>query len=366
MSLLDSVLPYALLVVYVALTLVAARYGSRLVVRIARSVAVKRKLPASLPEFIATIVRGLVWFVAAVLVVAEASVTFGLQQAIVDSISNFLSVNAARFGVMLVTIVGGYIALRIFGIVFSEYKRHSKMHPLTLGLFENIVHYLVYAVVAVLLLTNVLVMAGLQTIAGTLVTLFTVFIGLVVSFAATGSIGNALSGLVVMSWRPFMETDRVEVAGGVYGDVLEVDIMFTKIKTIKNEIVNVPNTQILNNKIVNYSALGKVIVHYEVTIGYDVSRERVERLLLTAAERTDLLLRDPKPFVLIRSLDNNYVSYEINAYTGQPNQLVTISSDLMKNTLDVFARAGIEILSPQYVAVRKSGVTVKRNRRNAK
>jgi uncharacterized membrane protein YgcG len=114
--------------------------------------------------------------------------------AIVDSISNFFSVNSGRFGVMVVMVVGAYIALRIFGIVFSEYRQHSKMHPLTLGLFENLVHYLVYAVVAVLLLTNLLVMAGLQTIAATLVTLFTVFIGLVVSFAATGSIGNALSG----------------------------------------------------------------------------------------------------------------------------------------------------------------------------
>ena len=113
-------------------------------------------------------------------------------------------------------------------------------------------------------------MAGLQTVAGTLVTLFAVFIGLVVSFAATGSIGNALSGLVVMSWRPFKEADCVEVGGGVYGDVLEVDIMFTRIKTIKNEIVHVPNSQILSNKIVNYSALGKVIVHYQVAIGYDV------------------------------------------------------------------------------------------------
>jgi small-conductance mechanosensitive channel len=362
----DSVLPYVLLVVYVAVTLVGARYGSHLIVRMARKIGAKRNLPASLLEFIASVVRGLVWLVAASLVVAEGSTTFGLQQAIVNSISNFLTVNAGRFGVMLVIIVGAYIALRIFGIVFSEYKRHSKMHPLTLGLFESVVHYLVYAVVAVLLLTNVLVMAGFQTIAGTLVTLFTVFIGLVVSFAATGSIGNALSGLVVMSWRPFKEADRVEVGGGVYGDVLGVDVMFTRIKTIKNEIVHVPNTQILSNKIVNYSALGSVIVHYEVTIGYDVERELVERLLLAAAKRTECLLQVPKAFVLIRNLDNNYVSYEINAYTDRPNQLVTTYSNLMTNTLDVFAEAGVEILSPQHVAVRKSYLTVKRTRRNPK
>jgi small-conductance mechanosensitive channel len=336
-----------------------------LVVPFARKIATKRNLPASLIDFTASVLRGAIWLIAASLVLAEGSATFGLQEAIVGSISNFLSLNAARFGVMLVMVVGAYIALRIFGIIFSEYKRHSKMHPLTLGLFETVVHYLVYAVVAVLLLTNILVMVGLQTIAGTLVTLFTVFIGLVVSFAATGSIGNALSGLVVMSWRPFREGDRVEVGGGTYGDVQEVDIMFTQIKTIKDEVVHVPNSQILANKIVNYSQLPKVIVHQEVTIGYDVPRSKVEVLLLKATERIDNLLTEPKPFVLVRALDNNYVAYEINAYTNQPSGLVNTYSQLMKSILDHFAKAGIEILSPQHIALRKSNLTVQAKRRHA-
>jgi small-conductance mechanosensitive channel len=111
---------------------------------------------------------------------------------------------------------------------------------------------------------------------------------------------------------------------------------------------------------VNYSALGKVIVHYQVTIGYDVPREKVERLLLDACERTDGLLREPKPFVFVRDLNNNYVSYEINAYTDRPNRLIAIYSDLMKHALDTFERAGVEILSPQHIALRKSQPTVHR------
>jgi uncharacterized membrane protein len=133
MSLLDSILPYALLVVYVAATLVAARYGSRLVARVARKIVEHQNMPASLLDFVASMLRGLIWLIAASLVLAEASVSFGLQQAILDSISNFLRSNAGRFGVMLVIVVGGYIGLRIFAIIFSEYKRHSKLHPLTLG-----------------------------------------------------------------------------------------------------------------------------------------------------------------------------------------------------------------------------------------
>jgi small-conductance mechanosensitive channel len=228
-----------------------------------------------------------------------------------------------------------------------------------MDLFENVVRYLVYVIVAVLLLTNVLVMAGLQTLATTLVTLFTVFIGLSVSFSATGSIGNALSGIVVMSWRPYKAGDRVDV-GGVYGDIVEVDIMFTRIRTIKNELVHVPNSQVLSTKIVNYSAMPLVIVHYEVTIGYDVPRATVEKLLIQAAHSASGLLAEPEPFVLVTNLDNNFVAYQINAYTDRPNELITLYSKLMQAILDTFSEAGVEILSPQHVAIRDSTSTVNR------
>lgn len=359
-ELLVSIEAYVLLIVYILVTIALAKLGSHLVVRLARRFS--SRLPSGLVDFVGSLLRGLIWVVAALLVITEASITFGLERAIAESISSFLSANAGRFGVMLVIVVGGYIGLRIFGIVFVEYKRHSKLHPLTLDLFENIVHYVVYAIIAILLLANVLVMAGLETLAGTLVTLFAVFIGLVVSFAATGSIGNALSGIVVMSWRPYRQGDRVEIGGNVYGDVLEVDVMFTKIKTIKNEVVHVPNSQVLTNKIVNYSTMPKVIVHYQVTIGYDFPHSLVEELLLDSARITEGISSEPVPFVLIRDLDNNYVAYEINAYTDKPNQLITIYSALMRNVLERFAKAGVEILSPQHIAVRQSAVAVKRER----
>jgi small-conductance mechanosensitive channel len=277
-----------------------------------------------------------------------------LRQMLLDSLSSFLGFNAGRIGVMIIIIIGGYLVTRVLGIVFVEYKRRTKLHPMTVDLLQSVVRYLVYAIVAVLLFTNILVMAGLQTLAGSLVTLFAVFIGLVVSFAATGSIGNALSGLVVMSWRPYREGDRVDIGGNIYGDIVEVDVMFTKVRTIKDELIHVPNSQVLNNKIVNYSALGRVIVHYQVTISYDVPRQHVERLLIEASKHVDGLLPDPKPFVLVRELNNNYVSYEINAYTDEPNQLTTTYSNLLKNILDWFGRAGVEILSPQHITIRKS------------
>jgi len=358
----DTVQTYVILGITIVVTLLAAKLGIRLVNRLTRRLSTQGKSPG-IVEFAGAVGRILIWLIAVSVILIDVLATFGLRQLLLESVSQFLVSNAGRFGVMLIILIGGYVATRILRIFFAEYKPRTKLHPLTVDLVQSVARYLIYAIVAVLMLTNILVMAGLQTLAGTLVTLFTVFIGLAVSFSATGSIGNVLSGLVLMSWRPYKEGDRVELGAGVYGDVVEVDVMFTKIKTIKDEIVHVPNSQVLGNKVVNYSELNKVIVHYQITIGYDVPRKLVEKLLIRSARLTPNLLPDPEPYVLLRDLNNNYVSYEINAYTDEPNALVSTYSSLMRNILDAFENAGVEILSPQHLALRKSSTTVTHKRR---
>ena len=351
---------YLLLTGVVIVTIVILKFSSHFVARITDRF--RSRGNQQLADFTGSLIQTGIWILGGVIIIVGVSLTFGLHGIILDSLWSFLSGNAVRLGVMLVIVIGGYIVLRIASIFFSEYRRRSKLHPFTLALFQHVVRYLVYAIVAVLLVTNLLVMAGLQTIAGTLLELFTVFIGLVVSFAATGSIGNALSGLVIMSWRPYKEGDRVDIANGVYGDVVEMEVMFTQVRTIKDEIVHVPNSHVLGNKIVNYSALPQVIVHQEVTIGYDVPRKRVEKLLLASALKTENLLAEPKPFVLVKRLDSYTVAFEINAYTNKPSELATTYSELMKSILDDFEATGVEILSPQHIALRKSELTFKPKR----
>jgi small-conductance mechanosensitive channel len=347
---------YLVLVVTVVIAFVVAKLLVRLVAKAANKLQLTGRFTPDLAEFVGTILRTAVWLALGLFVLTQILLVFGLQDILMRSVLSFLAENAARIGVMILLAVVGYVAIRILGIVFAEYKRRTKLQPITVDLLYSLARYLVYALVVVLVFTNILVMAGLQTLAGTLVTLFAVLIGLVVSFAATGSIGNALSGLVIMSWRPYGEGDRVEIGNGTYGDVMEVDVMFTKIRTIKDEIIHIPNSQVLGNKIINYSALPKVIVHQEVTIGYEVSRKRVEQLLLEAAKGSEGLLPEPEPFVLVRNLYNSFVAYEVNAYTDRPSELVRTYSSLMKSILDRFERAGIEVLSPEHVTVHRSGL----------
>jgi small-conductance mechanosensitive channel len=347
-----TIIPYVVLLALIAILLFVARRVAPLTSRLIEILRTRLNLSEGVADLLSALVRFAIWFVAAILVVTATLVTFGLGQVIAESIVLSLTTNASRIAVVVLTLVISYILVRLIRVFLTEFRTRTKLHPFTVNLLENLATYFIYAIAALFILTNILVAAGLATIAGSLVTLFTVLIGLVVSFAATGSIGNALAGLLLMSWRPYREGDRVEIGTGTYGDILEIDVMFTKVRTIKDEMVYVPNLQVLSNRIMNYNGFERCIVHQQVTIGYDVKRTIVEELLRRAAENTEGLLRDPPSFVLITNLDNYYVAYQINAYTKRQNELVRIYSDLMKNILDVFDAAGVEILSPQYAVLR--------------
>jgi small-conductance mechanosensitive channel len=179
----------------------------------------------------------------------------------------------------------------------------------------------------------------------------TIFLGAVLSLGSTGVIGNLLAGYVLIFQRPFALGDRVRI-GEVVGDVVESSLIVTRLRTIKNEVVTVPNSSIVGGHVVNYSSLARqegLILHTAVTIGYDTPWRQVEALLLAAAERTAGVLREPAPFVLQTALGDFYVHYELNVYTDRPGQMIRTYAELHRNVLDAFNEFGVQITSPNYV-----------------
>jgi small-conductance mechanosensitive channel len=177
-----------------------------------------------------------------------------------------------------------------------------------------------------------------------------IFIGVLFSLGSTSFIANILAGYSLTFRRVFRVGDRVKIADFT-GDVVEMRLNVTHLKTIKNEEISVPNSLIVNSHVVNYSSLARekgLILHTKVTIGYDVPWRQVHALLLMAAEKTPGLLREPAPFVLQKSLDDFYITYELNAYTNTPLAMPQIYSDLHKNIQDAFNEYGVQIMSPSY------------------
>lgn len=154
--------------------------------------------------------------------------------------------------------------------------------------------------------------------------------------------------------RPFKLGDRVKI-GDTTGDVMSKNLLVTRVKTIKNEDISIPNSAILSGSTINYSSnansLG-LVLHSTVTIGYDVPWRKVHELLIDSATKTEYISKYPAPFVLQTSLDDFYVSYQINMYTGEAGFSSKIYSELHSRIQDSFAEAGVEIMSPHYRAER--------------
>ncbi len=181
-----------------------------------------------------------------------------------------------------------------------------------------------------------------------------VFLGFLFTFGSAGSLSNVMAGLILTYMRLFVIGDRVKI-GEVSGDVIEKSVLVTRIRTAQNEIISIPNSTVMSSHTINYSSDAPekgLIIHTSVTIGYDVPWKDVHAALIDAALRTELVLKDPHPFVFQTSLEDFYVAYEINAYVREANRQGTIYSNLHQNIQDVFNERGIEIMSPHYRAAR--------------
>jgi small-conductance mechanosensitive channel len=186
-----------------------------------------------------------------------------------------------------------------------------------------------------------------------------IFAGALFTLGASGMAGNIVGGLALTFAGTYHVGDRVKI-GEVVGDIVETTLVLTRVRSIRNEVVTIPNSTILAGHIVNYSTEARsrgLALVTEVTIGYDAPWRKVHELLIDAARRTPEILASPAPYVLQHSLNDYHVSYEIWAYTSNATDMVLTYGALHQNIQDCFNEGGIEILSPGYASLRDGNTT---------
>ncbi len=178
------------------------------------------------------------------------------------------------------------------------------------------------------------------------------FLGVAISLGSSSIIANSIAGYTLIYRRAFRLGDRVRI-GDMTGDVVEMRVQVTHLRSLKNEEIIVPNSLILAGQVVNYSSLARrqgLILHTTVGIGYETPWRQVEAMLLMAASRTQGLRLEPPPFVLQQSLGDFAVNYELNVYVDEASQMMGYYTALHRNILDVFNEYGVQIMTPAYVA----------------
>jgi small-conductance mechanosensitive channel len=267
-----------------------------------------------------------------------------LGRALVDYLPNLLF--------LLVVVAAVYVVIRIVSAFFRLIERGRVVFESFPAEWANPTNKIVRA----LLIAFGLVIAFpyLPASKSPAFTGVSVFVGVLVSLASSSALSNIIAGTVLTYTGGFRLDDRVRI-GDTVGDIIETALLATRIRTIKNEEVTIPNSLVLSSAVTNYTREARtrgLILHTTVTIGYSAPWRKVHDLLIEAAEGTPDILKSPKPFVWQTALNDFYVTYEINAYTSSSQRIPETYAELHARIQDAFHAAGVEIMSPHYASVR--------------
>ncbi|HKH72368.1 MAG TPA: mechanosensitive ion channel domain-containing protein [Vicinamibacterales bacterium] len=179
-----------------------------------------------------------------------------------------------------------------------------------------------------------------------------VFVGVIMSLGSAGLVNQLMSGLTLTYSRGLRVGDVVRT-GEVSGRVARMGIFSLQLRTFRGELITVPNAVVIGQSMTNYTrteGTPHLSLDTEVTIGYSTPWRQVQALLTLAAQRTDMILRDPPPKVLQRSLEDFYVRYQLIVALDCDASHADVLNDLLANIQDAFNEHGVQIMSPNYEA----------------
>ena len=259
-----------------------------------------------------------------------------------DSILATLGVSLAGFtlnkllSAVLVLIIC-LVVIKILMAVVTRLLEKSKL--------ERSLHtFIRTSLKAILLFVAILIVASTLGIDVTsLIAVLSVF-GLAVSLAVQNSLSNVAGGIQVLGSKPFVVGDYVE-AGGVSGTVSDVGIFYTRIKTNDNKLIQVPNSQIANEKIINYTAEEERRVDLKFTTSYDAPVETVKKAIEEVVGSHALIQVTPTPFVRVSNYGDSAIEYTVRAWCATGDYW-TVYFDLLEQVKVAFDKAGVEMTYP--------------------
>lgn len=166
-------------------------------------------------------------------------------------------------------------------------------------------------------------------------------LGLAVSLAIQGTLSNLAGGIQILVSKPFKAGDYVE-AGGVGGTVKEVGLAYTKLATVDNKVISVPNGQISGEKITNYSSAERRRVDLVFGVSYDNDPQQVIACIKAVVGAHPKALFTPEPFVRMSALKDSAIEYTLRVWCATPDYW-DLYFDLLEQIKAAFDQKGIEI-----------------------
>jgi small-conductance mechanosensitive channel len=249
--------------------------------------------------------------------------------------------NWQRLAFSIIGVVVVYVVYRILSKEVTNLKERQRLEE-NVAVNLNRVFKWLFGLIAIGLLIaqfiDVGLVAGFMALAG----------GTILGFASMNTIGNAIAGIIVMISKPFKIGDRI-LFNEQFADVIAIDLIYTRMKTLDNVLISVPNQQLLTSEVDNYGRKNTVRRNCSITVGYELTSEQVETALLEAAAKVEGVLKEPKPYVWVTNLHNFSVEYTLYVFISQIRMLPLLDSNLKRTVLDVCRKHGIDLATPNLI-----------------
>lgn len=259
-----------------------------------------------------------------------------------DASYQWLIANWQSLAFSIIGIVVVYVAYRFLNREITKLKERNKLEENIAVTLNKVFKWLFFLIAIGLVVAqfgfDVGLVAGFLALAG----------GTIIGFASMNTIGNAIAGLIVMISKPFKIGDRI-LFNKQFADVIAIDLIYTRMKTLDDVLISVPNQQLLTTEIDNYGKKNIVRRKCSITAGYELNHEQVEKALLEAAINVEGVLKEPKPYVFLTDLLNFSVEYTLYVFTSQIKLIPTIDSNLKRTVLDVCRKHGIDLSTPNLI-----------------
>lgn len=262
-----------------------------------------------------------------------------------NSLGEWTLANLLNILFSIIVVISGYILAKIIAREIRTLRRQRKLEEHAAYTLNRILKWVIFVVVFSLILAQFGITLGAIT------GLLTVLGGTIIGFAAINTLGNAIAGLIVMTSRPFRVGDRIFFNGN-FADVTAIELIYTKMLTLDNVLVSIPNQELLKSGIENYGKKTLVRRKCSITAGYDVPSDEVEKVLLEAANKlikSNDVLEEPKPYVRITEFANFAVEYTLYAFTNEIRRMAEIDANIMRTVLRTCKQHGIDLSTPTII-----------------
>lgn len=257
-------------------------------------------------------------------------------------IIGWINTNLLNIVTTVLTII---IILGVYRIVRGEINRLRKrdvIDPNTAFLFKRISKWTTYIILGVLLFNllgiKVDFFLGLWVLAG----------GTIVGFASMNTIGNALAGLIIMISRPFKIRDRLFFQEQ-FVVVEDIELIYTRMRTLDNVVISVPNQILLETVISNQSVYNIIRRRISVTVDYSENPEKIRGILLESIKGVEDIIKDPVPYVWITDFPSFAMEYTLYYYLSDPQRVQMIESKIREAIVNEFTKNGLEMSTPDLI-----------------